>query len=93
MQDQVSRLVGLDGFVVKGVVEVGGQLDLQVELVAREKACRHCGAASWRSRTVRGCGCAICRRRAGGRVAASTHSPRSSTSCGSADDPDRWESC
>jgi transposase len=44
MQDQVSRLVGLDGFVVKGVVEVGGQLDLQVELAARERACRHCGA-------------------------------------------------
>ncbi len=35
MQDHVSRLVGLDGFRVKCVIEDGDQLDLEVELVTR----------------------------------------------------------
>ena len=35
MQDHVSRLVGLDGFEVKRVVEAGDRLDLEVELDAR----------------------------------------------------------
>ncbi|MBV9536624.1 MAG: ISL3 family transposase [Solirubrobacterales bacterium] len=34
MQDHVSRLLGLDGFVVSGVEEARDQLDLQVELIA-----------------------------------------------------------
>jgi hypothetical protein len=34
MQDHVNRLVGLDGFKVRGVIEQGDQLDLEVELVA-----------------------------------------------------------
>jgi transposase len=42
MQDHVSRLVGLDGFKVNGVIERGDQLDLEVELVARAKSCPHC---------------------------------------------------
>ncbi len=42
MQDQVSRLVGLDGFRVRGVIERGDQLDLEVELVARAASCPHC---------------------------------------------------
>jgi DNA-directed RNA polymerase subunit RPC12/RpoP len=43
MQDDATRLVGLDGFVVTGVQRVGEQLDLQVELVARATGCPHCG--------------------------------------------------
>jgi hypothetical protein len=35
MQDHVSRIVGLEGFGVKRVIEVGDRLDLEVELVAR----------------------------------------------------------
>ena len=46
MQDDVSRLVGLDGFEVKGVIEEGDQLDLEVELVARAGCCLYCGRAS-----------------------------------------------
>ena len=46
MQDHVSRLVGLDGFRVNGVIEDGDQLDLEVELVARAGSCRHCGWGS-----------------------------------------------
>jgi transposase len=45
MQDHVSRLVGLHGFRVKGVIEEGDQLDLEVELVARAERCPHCCAA------------------------------------------------
>ncbi|HET9163352.1 MAG TPA: ISL3 family transposase [Solirubrobacterales bacterium] len=45
MQDHVSRLVGLDGFRVRGVVEEGHQLDLEVELVARAQSCPHCHGA------------------------------------------------
>jgi transposase len=44
MQDHVSRLVGLDGFRVKHVIEGGDQLDLEVELIARAKRCPHCSA-------------------------------------------------
>jgi zinc-finger of transposase IS204/IS1001/IS1096/IS1165/Transposase len=46
MQDDLTRLVGLEGFEVKRVVEVGGQLDLEVELVARAGCCPRCGRAS-----------------------------------------------
>jgi len=46
MQDQLTRLVGLSGFEVKAVNEVGDQLDLEVELVARAACCAHCGRAS-----------------------------------------------
>ena len=35
MQDDLSHLVGRQGFEVKRVIEVGDQLDLEVELVAR----------------------------------------------------------
>jgi transposase len=46
MQDHVSRIVGLDGFEVRSVVEAGDQLDLEVELVARAASCPCCGRAS-----------------------------------------------
>ena len=46
MQDHVSRLVGLEGFEVKGVIEEGGQLDLEVELAARAGCCPGCGRSS-----------------------------------------------
>jgi transposase len=44
MQDHVSRLVGLDGFRVKCVIEDGDQLDLEVELVTRAQSCPHCAS-------------------------------------------------
>jgi transposase len=46
MQDQVSRLVGLHGIEVRGVREVRGQLDLEVELAARAGCCPRCGRGS-----------------------------------------------
>jgi transposase len=46
MQDHVSRLVGLGGFEVKRVVEVGDRRDLEVELVARAGCCPDCGRSS-----------------------------------------------
>ena len=46
MHDDLTRLVGLEGFEVKRVSEVGDQLDLEVELVARAALCPRCGRAS-----------------------------------------------
>jgi transposase len=46
MQEHVSRVVGLEGFEVTRVVEVGDRLDLEVELVARAGCCPHCGRGS-----------------------------------------------
>jgi transposase len=46
MQDDLSRLVGLEGFEVKRVIERGERLDLEVELVARAGCCPRCGRAS-----------------------------------------------
>ena len=48
MQDDATRLVGLDGFVVTEVRRTGEQLDLQVELLARATACAHCGGSEVR---------------------------------------------
>jgi transposase len=45
MRDHVSRLVGLEGFEVRRVVEVGDRLDLEVELVAAG-CCPRCGRSS-----------------------------------------------
>jgi len=42
MQDYVSRLIGLEGFRVTGVLEVAGQLELQVELTACVGCCPGC---------------------------------------------------
>src|SRR5438046_3874016 len=42
MFEEVSRLLGLDGFVVVGVDERGGELDLEVELVAAAGICPYC---------------------------------------------------
>jgi hypothetical protein len=41
-----NRLVGLEGFGVKRVIEVGDRLDLEVELVGRAGCCPRCGRAS-----------------------------------------------
>ncbi len=46
MRDDVSRLVGIDGLVVTGVVVVGRQLEIEVELVTEVACCRWCGRAS-----------------------------------------------
>ena len=46
MRDDLSRLVGLEGFEVKRVLEDGDRLDLEVELVARAGRCPRCGRAS-----------------------------------------------
>jgi len=46
MRDDLSRLVGLEGFEVKGVIAGGDRLDLEVELVARAGCCPRCGRGS-----------------------------------------------
>lgn len=46
MRDDLTRLVGLEGFEAKRVVEVGDRLEVEVELVARAGSCPHCGRAS-----------------------------------------------
>jgi hypothetical protein len=46
MRDHVSRLVGLEGFEVTRVVELGDRLVLEVELVARAGCCPRCGRAT-----------------------------------------------
>jgi transposase len=46
MRDHVSRLVGIEGFEVKRVIEEGDRLDLEVELVARAGCCPDCGRSS-----------------------------------------------
>ena len=44
MPDEVSRLLGLAGLRVTGVLEgEGDALDLEVESVARAERCPHCG--------------------------------------------------
>jgi transposase len=46
MQDDVSRLVGLDGLVVTGVADRGWWLEVEVELAGRAACCRWCGRGS-----------------------------------------------
>src|SRR3954449_1280668 len=46
MQDHGSRLLGIDGMVVLGVVDVGHALELEVETIARAACCRWCVRAS-----------------------------------------------
>jgi hypothetical protein len=60
MQDELSRLVGIDGVVVTGVVEVGRQLEIEVELVTAVACCRWCGRASLVVRNGHWSGCGTC---------------------------------
>ena len=46
MQDDVSRLVGIEGLVATGVIELWEQLELEVELALDAGCCRWCGRAS-----------------------------------------------
>jgi transposase len=46
MHDHGSRLVGIEGLVVTGVIESPGRLELEVELAAHAGCCRWCGRAS-----------------------------------------------
>ena len=46
MLEELSRLLGLDGFAVTAVRERGDELDLEVELVVTAAVCLHCGRAS-----------------------------------------------
>lgn len=43
MRSDVSRLVGIDGLVVVGVLDHGWWVELEVELAARAGCCRWCG--------------------------------------------------
>ena len=46
MQEQLSGLLGLEGFTVTSVAERGDELDLEVELVAAAAVCPACGRAN-----------------------------------------------
>jgi transposase len=48
MHSEVSRLVGIDGMEVTGVVELGRQVEIEVELALESACCRWCGRASLR---------------------------------------------
>jgi hypothetical protein len=46
MHDDVSRLLGIEGMAVTGVVDHGWWLELEVEMLARAGCCRWCGRGS-----------------------------------------------
>jgi transposase len=46
MHDQLTRLLGLEGFAVTSVEQPGDALELELELVAPAGCCPHCGRAS-----------------------------------------------
>jgi transposase len=46
MRDEVNRLLGLEGFVVRAVGEQGGVLEIEVELALAAAVCPHCGRGS-----------------------------------------------
>jgi transposase len=48
MQDDVSRLVGIEGLAVTGVVERAEQLEIEVEFMFEAGCCRWCGRGSLR---------------------------------------------
>jgi transposase len=46
MHDDVSRLLGIEGMAVTGVVDHGWWIELEVEMLARAGCCRWCGRGS-----------------------------------------------
>jgi transposase len=46
MHDQLTRLLGLEGFAVTAVDEIGDHIELEVELVSPAGCCPRCGRAS-----------------------------------------------
>lgn len=46
MQDDLSRVVGIDGLRVRGVADRGWWFELEVELAGRAACCRWCGRGS-----------------------------------------------
>ncbi|MBV8952730.1 MAG: transposase family protein, partial [Solirubrobacterales bacterium] len=46
MQDDVSRVLGIEGVAVIGIVDYGWWVELEVELSARAACCRWCGRGS-----------------------------------------------
>jgi transposase len=46
MQDDVSRLLGIEGMAVTGVSDHGWWVELEVEMLARAGCCRWCGRGS-----------------------------------------------
>ena len=46
MDDDVSRLVGIEGMAVTGVADHGWWIELEVEMLARAGCCRWCGRGS-----------------------------------------------
>jgi hypothetical protein len=46
MLDYVSRLVGIDRMAVTGVLEIGRQLEIEVECIEEVACCRWCARAS-----------------------------------------------
>lgn len=46
MQDDVSRLLGIEGLAVTGVLDHGWWIELEVEMVARAGCCRWCARGS-----------------------------------------------
>jgi hypothetical protein len=63
MRDDLSRLVGLEGFEVKRVIEEGDRLDSRSSWSRAPAVARAAGAPRSTSRSARGCGCATCRSR------------------------------
>jgi len=67
MYEQVSGLLGLEGFTVTSVEERGDELDLEVELVTAGGCCPGCGRGSCEVKERPLVRCATCRSPGGAR--------------------------
>ena len=65
MQDDVSRLLGIEGMAVTGVADHGWWIELEVEMLARAGCCRWCGRGSLQVKERTWCGSGICLSRGG----------------------------